>query len=147
MAKRERYVFINHTADVEYVAYGSTIDRVFKNALLGLFDTIADIKKLSAAKAKVKLLNIEERARIPEDLLWFVLQDALSVTDAEGVYAYSVKKIKIGLEMGEYSAVVTIAAKKKDPKFSKLDVKGVSRFDMKVTKKDKTYLATVVLDV
>ncbi len=145
MAKR--YAFIDHTADVEYVAYGSTINAVFKNALLGLFDTIADIKKLSRAKSKVTILKIEERARVPDDLLWFVLQDALSVTDAEGVYAYSVKKIWIGLEMGEYSAMVTIAAKKKDPKFSKLDVKGVTRFDMKVTQKDRKYLAAAVLDI
>ena len=144
---QKKYEFTEHTADVEYMAYGKTLDEVFKNALLGLFDTIADTKKISKAAGAAKTLAINERARVVEDLLWFTLQDALSVTDAEGYYGFGVGKLSISTEMGDYVINATVKAKKKNPKFSKLDVKGVSKFDLEVTKKKNMYVARAVLDV
>lgn len=144
---QKKYEFLDHTADVEYVAYGATLNAVFKNALLALFDTMADIKKLSKAKTKTKTFLINERARELQDLLWFVLQDAVSVADAEGLYSFGVKKLSIGTELGEYVITATINAKGKNPEFSKLDVKGVSKFDLAVTRKKNRYIAEAVLDV
>jgi SHS2 domain-containing protein len=146
MAKAKGYEFVDHTADVEFVARGKTTEELFKNALLAQFDTLADVNKIAKSEAKEQAFTINERARAIEDLLWFVLQDALSVSDAEGLYGYGVKSISI-IENGEYEIKVVASAKKKERRFSKLDVKGVSKFDLKVIKGPKGFEASVVLDV
>ncbi len=140
------YEFVDHTADVEFVAYGKTLEELFKNALLAQFDTIADIKKAALAKAKEQKFTISERARTLDDLLWFVLQDALSISDAEGLYGYGIRSITIS-EAGEYTAEITTKAKKKSKSLSKLDVKGVSKFDLKILRGANGFEASVVLDV
>ncbi len=141
------YKYVEHTADVEFVAIGGTIEAAFKNAFLAMFNTMADIGKLPKSKAKTQKLTINDSARTLEDLLWFGLQDALSVTDAEGVYAYGIASLSIGTSMGEYNINAVLKAKKKEQKFSKLDVKGVSQFDLKIVKSAKGYGVSVVLDV
>ncbi|MCW6159715.1 MAG: archease [Candidatus Micrarchaeales archaeon] len=141
------YEYVEHTADVEFVARGRTIEAAFKNAFLAMFNTMAEIGKLSKSKAKTQELTINDKARTLEDLLWFGLQDALSVTDAEGVYAYGIASLSISVSMGEYNINAVLKAKKKEQKFSKLDVKGVSQFDLKIVKSAKGYGISVVLDV
>lgn len=144
---KKGYRYVEHTADVEFVARGSTLESMFKSALLAQFDTMADIGKLSKSRAKTQKLEINDSARTLEDLLWFCLQDALSVAEAEGVYAYGVAALSISTSMGEYNIAAVLKAKPKDPSFSKLDVKGVSQFDLKIAKNKKGYACSVVLDV
>lgn len=141
------YEFIDHTADVEFIAQGKTLEELFRNALLAEFDTISDIKKVGASKSKVQSFMVTDRARAIEDLLWFVLQDALSVSDAEGLYGYQIKSIEIESSMGEYAASVHVKARKKEQKMSKFDVKGVSKFDLKIVEGPTGFEASVVLDV
>ncbi len=71
----------------------------------------------------------------------------LSVSDAEGLYGYSVKSLHLGISRGEYSIKLVVRAKKKNPKFSKLDVKGVSKFDMAIAEEKGLFMAKAVLDV
>lgn len=142
----ERYKFIEHTADVEFIAYGKTIEELFENALAALFDTMADIKKIEKSKSRTETFRINEMARTLDDLLWFVLQDALSISDAEGLYGYGVKKLNM-LSSGDYVIDLVANARKKEQKLSKLDVKGVSKFDLKIVKTRGGFEASVVLDV
>jgi len=144
---KKGYQYVEHTADVEYIARGGTLESAFKNSFLGMFDTIADIKKLAKSKGKTTKLTINDRARTLEDLLWFGLQDALSVAEAEGAYAYGIASLSISASMGDYVIDAVLKAKKKDPSFSRLDVKGVSQFDLKVVKAKGEYRTSVVLDV
>ena len=141
------FEYVEHTADVEFIASGRTIESAFKNSFLALFNTMADIKKLAKEKSDVKRLKVNDRARTLEDLLWFGLQDALSVTDAEGVYAYGIESLSVSTSMGDYIIDAVLKAKAKEQKFSKLDVKGVSQFDLKIVKGRKGYKTSIVLDV
>ena len=92
---RKGYEFVEHTADVEFIARGKNLESLFKNALLAQFETIADIKKLAASEEKDKNFSIHEKAKNLEDLLWFVLQDALSLSDSKGLYGYDISSIKL----------------------------------------------------
>jgi len=141
------YEYVEHTADVEFVARGKTLEELFNNALLAQFETLADIRKVSRSVSKEQTFTISEKARTTDDLLWFVLQDALSISDAEGLYGYDVKSIWLSSGEGEYEIKVVANAKKKEQKFSKLDVKGVSKFDLKIVKNKRGFEASVVLDV
>ncbi len=148
------YKFTEHTADVEFKAYGKTLEKIFENSLRAQFDTIADIKAVEKSKKKDKKFTIKESATALEELLWFVLQDALSISDSEGLYCYGVEKIS-GFEVGppaigqpgNYEIEIIIKAKEMDPKFSKLNVKGVSKFNLKILKKKEGFESSAVLDV
>ncbi len=140
------YEFVDHTADVEFLARGKTPEELFKNSLLAQFETTANINAISKSGAKEQTFSISERARTLDDLLWFVLQDALSISDAEGLYGFGIKSITIAKD-GDYVAKVVVRAKKKEQRMSKLDVKGVSKFDLKIIKGPNGFEASVVLDV
>ncbi len=145
--KRKGYLFKSHTADVKLVAHGKTLEEAFKNAVLAMFDTSAYIMAVSKMGAKARLLTVKDKAANLEDLLWVTLQDALSVADSNSVYGYAVKSLKISGSDGSYSVILQFFARPQDPKYSVIYVKGVSRYELKVTKKGKECRVSAVLDV
>ena len=73
--------WINHPADLGFVAYGENIKELFKNAAWGMLNIITDLKKVSI-KTTTK---INLKANNPEELLIIWLNELL--------YYYNVKKI------------------------------------------------------
>jgi SHS2 domain-containing protein len=41
------FEYINHTADMGIVSYGKSLEAVFENAALGMFEFLADLKKVT----------------------------------------------------------------------------------------------------
>ncbi len=142
-----KYKFVDHTADVEFIAFGSSLEETFKNAFLALFDTASYLKKVSKEKSKAKKFIIREKARDPEQLLWYVLQDAVSIMDSKSLFAYRVSGIKILESKKGYSFNGELLAKSQKVEHSKLDVKGISRYGMKISKRRIGFSAEVVIDV
>lgn len=144
MARKFKYV--EHTADVEFIAFGKSTNELFSNALYALFDVIAYTKALEKSEGKIIEIRIKEKARSLEDLLWYVLQDALSEVESMSAFAYAVDEIKIKELKGTFSCSALISAKEKVDKYSKLAVKGISKYDMAI-KKGEILEARVVVDV
>ncbi|HUC38701.1 MAG TPA: archease [Candidatus Acidoferrum sp.] len=145
--KQKGYKFVSHTADVELIAVGRSASEAFKNAALALFDTSADISKVRRSKGKTTTLKIKDKADNLKDLLWFMLQDVLSMADSKGVYGYKVKKMQIKEKNEGYFINAEFFAKPQNPKLSVIYVKGVSRFDLKVIHAQKGFKISAVLDV
>lgn len=141
------YRFRNHTADVELVAHGKSMEEAFSNAALALFDTSADIDALARAGGRTLHLKVKDSASTPTDLLWVMLQDILSLADSKGVYCYKVGSMSILQSEGRYLLRADFLGRRESPKYSAIYVKGVSRFDLRVTKKGGKVLARAVLDV
>lgn len=144
---RQRYRYIEHTADVEFVAYGASIEELFSNALLAMFDTGADTKKVSAQKSRQMRILLKESSESAEDLLWSALQDSLSIASAKGAFAYKVSELSIEETKKGYSLKAVILGKKATTDAARLDVKGVSKYDLGIRKKGRNFEASVVLDV
>ncbi len=145
--KRKGYSFRNHTADVELVAHGKTIEEAFKNAVLAMFETSADISALERDRLTGRTLKISDSAASLEDLIWVTLQDILSLADSNGVYGYKVDKMEITGKDGSYKVHSEFCAKGQDPKYSIIYVKGVSRYRLMAVKKGKEFRISAVLDV
>ncbi len=143
----KKYRYLDHTADIEFVAFGKTKEEAFANSLLAMFNVISDTDKLSASKSRTKRIKIADAAPDMEELLWRVLQDALSNADAEGMFAYDVESVSIKEKDGSYRFSAYVLCRGKDPDLAKFDVKGVSRFDMKLSSDNGGFSASVVLDV
>ncbi|MGC8652144.1 MAG: archease [Candidatus Micrarchaeia archaeon] len=142
-----RYRFVNHTADIEFIAYGKDLNEVFRNALLALFDTIAYRSKLYSAKSESTTISISAEGTDKESLLWGTLQKALSVCDARGVFAYDVSTLIIRNRVAKLQLRTKLIARDKCQKCAKFDVKGVSKYDMIIERGANVLKAQVVVDV
>lgn len=147
MRSKKDYKFISHTADVEFIAFGSTREECFKNALMAMFETTAYTSKLSKLKSKDHSFIVKDRAKKLEDLLWYAMQDTLSISDSKEIFAYKVNGIEIKQKDGKYSIKFKVIGKQKQDDVSKLEVKGVARYNLGIKNTKKGLEATVVLDV
>jgi SHS2 domain-containing protein len=143
----KNYKYLEHMADVEYVAYGKSLEECFKNALMAMFDTISYINKVEISKSKKVTIVVKDKARNTEDLLWYALQDTLSILDSKSLFAYKVAGIKITQDKGSYKINASVYAKDRLDAHTKLDVKGVARYNLKIKETAKGFEGNVVLDV
>ena len=150
---RHGYRFVNHTADVEFVSYGGSVDELFTNAFLALFDTMSYLDKVSSAALSHggshngDGFGISEKADSAEELAWLALQDVLSKADANGVSPFRVPNLKVEEKGGTYLISARVEGISQRPEYRKFDVKGVSQYRLKITKKSGRYSMSVVLDV
>lgn len=144
---RRGYRYISHTADVEFLAYGSTLEESFRSALLALFDTIAYTKKVSRSRDGARTFALRVKADTVDKLLWYTLQDAISILGSKGLFAYRVSGLEIRKSDAHYALVAKVYAKKRKDEDSKLEVKGVSMYDLKVEQKKGGFVTRAVVDV
>jgi SHS2 domain-containing protein len=140
------YRYISHTADVEFLAYGKTLEESFHNGLLALFETIAYTKKVSASKDPALTFAMKVKADTIEKLLWYTLQDAISILDSKSLFAYKVSGLKIRKAKG-YTLTAKVHAKRRRDEDSKLEIKGVSMYELKVEHKKSGFVSRAVVDV
>lgn len=141
-----KFKYLEHTADVEYVAYGKSVEECFENAALALFDTTSYLEKLKGLKGKVTTVRVKDKAGNLDDLLWYFLQDILSQMDSRGLFGFEVTNLEI--KHGKSSSIsARIRSKGGSSSLAKSDVKGISRYDLGVKRGNKGFEAHVVLDV
>lgn len=143
----KKYTFVNHTADVEYIAYGKTLKECFENAFEAFFETISYTKKVSSSKQKSVKFSVKDKAKTLDDLLWYALQDTLSIADSKQIFPYKVSNLKILEEKGIFKISAYITGKETQESFSKLEAKGIARYNLKLEKKNDIFIANVVIDV
>ena len=85
------YEFVEHTADAEFYAYGSTIEEAFSNAAYALAEIVFDSKKVKPAATKnLKIAGADEKA-----LLYSFLEEFIFLLDAEDFVLHKVESIEI----------------------------------------------------
>ncbi|MGI0100554.1 MAG: archease [Candidatus Micrarchaeaceae archaeon] len=141
------YRFMEHTADVEYVATGRDVEACFSNALMAMFETISYTDRVAMSRSKRIVFKVKDAASNYGDLLWYTLQDSLSEADSKGLFAYKAASIKITGSEGAYKIAASICSRRKSDETAKLDVKGVSRYNLSVKRSKGSIEARVVLDV
>lgn len=77
-----RYEFLEHTADVGLKAFGATIEEIFANAALGMFDLMTDVDKVEPRGEIEVLVDSQDT----ESLLVDWLTELLYVHEMENVY-------------------------------------------------------------
>ncbi|MFC1993275.1 archease [Chloroflexota bacterium] len=75
----KRFEFVEHTADVGLIAYGSTLAETFANAAYGLFSIIAELKTVKEVESRQLDINEEDS----EGLLFEWLNSLLYFFDVE----------------------------------------------------------------
>ena len=78
---RERYVLIDHTADMMVRAFGSTLEECFGNAAYALFDQTVDLSNVGTSESvDIRVTGIDD-----EDRLFSFLSEMLFIEDADNL--------------------------------------------------------------
>jgi len=67
----EKYKFFEHTADMKFQAYGTSLEEAFSNAALALTDVIVEVREVEQIIRKEITIESEDK----KSLLYDYLQD------------------------------------------------------------------------
>ena len=75
----ERYILVDHTADMMVKAFGSTLEECFANAAYALFDQTVDLSNIGTSeKTEFRVTGIDD-----EDRLYSLLSELLFIEDCD----------------------------------------------------------------
>ncbi len=143
----QKFRYLSHTADIEFVGYGSTLKKGIENSALALLNIMLDIKEISNNKSGDSYITIKESAQSRENLVWFTLQDILSKIDEKKINAFRFDVQKITEKNSEIKLTGRIVYKKIKSDNSLLSVKAVTPHDLSVKKEKGIFSVHVVVDV
>ncbi|EET90369.1 MAG: archease [Candidatus Micrarchaeales archaeon] len=143
----KKYQYLNHTADVSFIAYGSSTEELFSNSIDAMAGLMLNPPKPRKKGPKCIEFSFTESAQSLENLLWFVLQRLLSESDSRGMLPKQAKHVKIRKYGKDIRAECTVLLVEKTESDAFFDVKGVSPSSMKITSHGDSYSVEVILDV
>lgn len=135
-----KFKFVPHTADVQFEAYGRTINEAFQNAASAMFDVITNTRKVKPKISK----KIKVKSEDNESLLYDFLQKLLILHETEHLL-FSKFLVKVTDN--------TLTASAKGEKINKerhelrTGVKAITYHNMKVSKIKGGWKATAVIDI
>ena len=135
------YTFINHTADIGLVIYGSDLPELFSHAARGMFDIIVDLKGVKGKKQ----YSLEVNANELEELLVIFLNELLYRYEVERFIA---KRVQVQ-EVNEthLAAVVYGEPIKSEQHRIKREVKNATYHQLTIKRIARRWKAQVIFDV
>jgi SHS2 domain-containing protein len=137
-----KYKFIDHTADVMFEAFGSSLSKVFENAALATFEVQCDLKKIEKKiekKIKLKSKNIE-------DLLFDFIEELIYLKDARYIvfneFDVKVDRKNVSLEAEAYGEKIN--PRKHE---LKVDVKAITLHHYYLKKVKNGWKCRIILDI
>jgi SHS2 domain-containing protein len=138
-----KYKFIEHTADIEFGAYGKNLEEVFSNCAYAFVDSICKEKILEKEKK-----SFEVQGKDLENLLYNFLEEFLILFDSENFILSKILNIKIEeLERETWKLEVKIVGDNAKNYEIISYVKAVTYNSMFVKKEKGKWKAHVVLDI
>jgi SHS2 domain-containing protein len=136
----EKFIFLEHTADVKFQAFGKNLEEVFINSALAMREVLhkGKIKGKKIVKIKVKGKDIES-------LLYNFLEEFLFLLDSKNFIFSEISDLKIDEKKFELKAEIS-GDDAKNYEF-KMDIKAVTYHEMFVKKEKGKWVAQVVLDI
>lgn len=134
-------MFIEHTADTKFQAFGKSIEEVFANSFKATMETICGNIQISKQEKK----QIEVKGIDIKSLLYNFLEEFLFLLDAENFLTESISNIKIDNKNFILNAEA-VGDKASNYKFIN-SVKAVTYSEMFIKKEKNKYTAQVVLDI
>jgi len=135
----KEYEFLKHTADVEFRAYGKTLNSAFANSALAMFKAMHPGKVRSKIRTTIKI-----KGKDLENLLYNFLEELLFLLDSNDFFL-SKAIVKIDKESSSLEAKI-FGDLTKEYDIS-LQVKAVTYNSMIIKKLKGKYVCQVVLDV
>ncbi len=137
------YEYLEHTADLKFKAYGKSLEELFKNSALAMFNTITDTEKIK----KTTNFNINVTGKDPEELLFEFLNELIFLLDAEFFLLSGFEEIIIKKNNKEYKLNSTALGDINEGQYETYgNIKAVTFNDLKIYRQNDVYVAEVVVD-
>ncbi len=134
-----KFKFLEHTADIKFQAFGNSLEEVFENSALAMFNSMSDEK---VKEKKSFIINV--KGKDFESLLYNFLEELLFLFDSENFFLAKIKKIKITNDFKLSAEVVGDSAENYE---IHIDIKAITYNDMFVKKEGNKFIVQVVMDV
>ncbi|HNY11033.1 MAG TPA: archease [Candidatus Wallbacteria bacterium] len=86
-----KYVYLPHTADAKFIAYGRDIEEAFANSALAMSDIVTDHSRV--AKKATKDIRCESEDE--KSLLYDFLEQFIILLDSEGFLLAGIERLRI----------------------------------------------------
>lgn len=141
----KNYEYLEHTADIKFIAYGKNLEEVFENAALAMFNVIIDTEKVSEKTAEEIILKSPDL----ESLLVDWLSELLYLFEVNEIIFKKFRVEEIREEEGEYSITARASGEKYYPESHpfETEIKAVTYNQLEVEKIDDGWKAQVVVDI
>jgi SHS2 domain-containing protein len=135
------FEIINHTADISIKAYGKSLDELFENAALGMFNILADLEGITTStESEIKVQAIDQEELLVEwldELLYnfytkYIIFCDFNITELTNTSLVAKAK---GRFVGENKNRL------------KTEIKATTRHNLKIEKKDDIYEVQIIFDV
>ncbi len=136
-----KFRFIDHTADIAFEVYGSSLKELIENATLAFYEAFVDLSKLKVDREK----ELEVEADSPDYLLFNWLNELLFMFETE---FFAGKDVEVEVkENGNFKAVGRIRGGRISPEIVKTEPKAITFHKFRVERKDGTWTAFVIVDI
>lgn len=141
----KKYEYLEHTADIKFLAYGDTLEEVFENAALAMFNVIIDTEKVSGETAKEVSLKSPDL----ESLLVDWLSELLYLFEVDEIvfWKFRVEEIKEEEEWYSIKALASGEGYYPESHPFETEIKAVTYNQLKLEKTDEGWRAQVVVDI
>jgi len=134
----EKFKFLEHTADIKFQAFGNSLEEVFKNCALAMFNAMYKGRVQNKMNFKIKAQGEDN-----ESLLYNFLEELLILFDTKYFFLSEIKN----LEINKNKLVAEVIGNLAENYDISIDVKAITYNEMFVKEKEGKWTAQVVLDV
>lgn len=134
-----KFVYLPHTADLKFRAFGKSLNEVYENSAYALFNSISDLKVKSN---KIKKFSV--KGKDLEGLMLRFLEELLFLYETKG---FMLSKIKVKIDKDCKKLEAELFGEERKEKTARHYIKAVTYNDMFVKKIGRKFVSQVVLDV
>jgi SHS2 domain-containing protein len=144
-SQQKQYEYLEHTADIKFLAYGRTLEELFENAALAMFNVMIDTGKVSVETAREVFLKSPDL----ESLLVDWLSELLYLFEVDEVVFRKFQVNEIRDEGSEYSITARASGEKFYPESHpfETEIKAVTYNQLEIEKTANSWKAQVVVDI
>ncbi|MGQ4834049.1 MAG: archease [Candidatus Asgardarchaeia archaeon] len=137
--------YLEHTADVYIEAWAPTLEKLFEQCALAMYDIMTDVKDFEYKEKRRIVVDGEELYL----LLYNWLEELLIIFDTEYLIFPKIEVEKIQRQGEKYILKANCEGDIFNPSkhVSKVEVKAVTLHMMEIKKEDNRYIARVVFDI
>lgn len=140
----QKYIYLEHTADAKFQAFGKTLKECFENSALALCGVVADLEKVEAGEKE----EIKVKGKDAEELLHNFLEEIVFLMEMKEM-VFSEFDVNIVSGQQEWFLEGEAGGEKMDSEKHSLKagIKAVTWHEYYLRKEDGLWTAQVIVDI
>lgn len=140
----EKYVFLEHTADAKFQAFGKNLEEAFSNSALAMFSIVTNTENVEPTIEK----GVSVRGKDLKQLLYNFLEEALFFLETDFFVLHKVKNLSITKMTKEYLLKAVFEGDKISDKYEIIeDIKAMTYSEMIIKEEKGVTMLQVVIDL